>query len=61
MNIVDKKSILKDMKNRLEVLENRNDRDFSGGVQTELGQIRELKVWIGKLERGEHDAVIWSD
>lgn len=60
MNIVDKKSILNDMKQRLEVLENRNDRDFSGGVQTELGQIRELKVWIGKIERNEFAAKVWE-
>jgi hypothetical protein len=49
------------MKHRLEVLENRNDRDFSGGVQSELGQIRELKIWIGKIERNEFAAKVWED
>jgi hypothetical protein len=60
MNTIDKSAILKSMKERLTILENRNDRDFSGGVQTELGQIRELKVWIGQIERGEHDIKVWE-
>jgi hypothetical protein len=61
MNIVDKKSLLHNMKERLKSLENRNDRDFAGGLHTELGQIRELRIWIGNLERGEYDTKLWED
>jgi hypothetical protein len=61
MNIIDKKSILDDMKQRLTTLQERHERDFSGGVQSDMFAIRELKVWIGKIERGEHDTKIWGD
>jgi hypothetical protein len=60
MNIIDKKSILEDMKQRLATLEQRHQRDFSGGVQSDMFQIRELKVWIGKIERGEFDTKVWE-
>jgi hypothetical protein len=61
MNIVDKKKLLTNMKQRLTALEDRNQRDFGGGLHTEVGQIRELNIWISKLERGEFDTIIWSD
>jgi hypothetical protein len=61
MNIIDKNSILEGMKQRLSTLQERHERDFSGGVQSDMFAIRELKVWIGKIERGEHDAQIWVD
>jgi hypothetical protein len=53
MNTIVKKSLLADMKQRLVALQDRNDRDFSGGVQSEVGQIRELEYWIGVIERGD--------
>jgi hypothetical protein len=59
MNTIVKNSLLADMKQRLVALQDRNDRDFSGGVQSEVGQIRELEYWIGVIERGGHDAKIW--
>jgi hypothetical protein len=59
-NIIDKNSILEDMKQRLTTLQERHDRDFSGGVQSDMFAIRELKVWIGKVERGEFDCQVWE-
>jgi hypothetical protein len=61
MNIADKKKLLSSMKQRLAALEDRNQRDFGGGLHTEVGQIRELNVWIGKLERGEFDCKVWEE
>jgi hypothetical protein len=61
MNIIDKNSILEDMQQRLAVLEQRHQKDFSGGVQSDMFSIRELKVWIGKIERGEFDTKVWED
>jgi hypothetical protein len=61
MNIVDKKKLITSMKQRLAALEDRNQRDFGGGLHTEVGQMRELKIWIGKLERDEYASKIWGD
>jgi hypothetical protein len=60
MNIIDKNSILEDMKQRLVTLQERHNRDFSGGVQSDMFAIRELTVWIGKIERGEFDTKVWE-
>jgi hypothetical protein len=60
MNTIVKNSLIADMKQRLAALQDRNDRDFSGGVQSEVGQIRELEYWIGVIERGEHNTKIWE-
>jgi hypothetical protein len=60
MNTIDKKSILTAMQQRLESLQDRHQRDFSGGVQSDMFAIRELKVWISEIERGEHDVKLWE-
>lgn len=60
MNIIDKNSILESMKQRLTALELRNERDFSSGMQTDVFSIRELKTWIGAIERGEFDCQVWE-
>lgn len=60
-NIIDKKVLLSDLNVRLQSLEQRLDKDFTGAIQTDIHVIRELKTWIGKVERGEFDTKIWSD
>jgi hypothetical protein len=51
--MINKQLLIDKMKQRLKILEDRHERDFSGGLQNELGHIRELRIWIGKIERGE--------
>jgi hypothetical protein len=55
---VDKVLILKKMEQRLKALDDRMMRDYSGGVQSDVYTIRELKYWKEAIERGEFDAVV---
>ena len=41
--IVNKDKLIKEMESRLHLLQDRHERDYSGGIQTEIGHIRELK------------------
>lgn len=61
MNTIDKRNILNDMSVRLAALEDVTERDFSGGIQSYVSAIRELKQWKEAIERGEYDIKVWED
>lgn len=53
--------LLHKMKQRMDALQYRMDRDFSGSVQSDLYAFNELKFWKELIERGEADVRIWGD
>jgi hypothetical protein len=55
MKCINKELLIHNMDTRLKSLEFRHQRDFSGGVQSDIFTIRELKFWKECLERGEYD------
>lgn len=60
MNLIDKQKLLDDMNVRLQALEDFTNRDFSGGMQSYVEAVRELRVWRDTLSRGDYDMQIWE-
>jgi hypothetical protein len=52
---IDKDLIIRKMTERLTALEDRSLRDFSGGIQSDVFAIRELKHWKEAIQRNEFD------
>jgi hypothetical protein len=59
MNVIDKKTILSKLEQRLSALQYMIDKDISGNTQSALAAWRETK-WIKEaIERGEFDIAVW--
>lgn len=59
MNVLDKKTMLSKLEQRLSALQFLIDKDVSGNTQASLAAWRETK-WIKEaIERGEFDVHLW--
>jgi hypothetical protein len=52
---LNKDLLIQKMSQRLTILEERMLRDFTGGMQSDIYTIRELKYWKEAIERKEFD------
>jgi hypothetical protein len=60
MNCLDKKLTLHKMNERMAALKDRIDRDFSGGIQSDVYAYNELKYWKELIERNGLDIKVWE-